>query len=171
MKHIYLSTFRQKNFPRFFFWLVWWASLPTSRIRRSWPSNPHRWPPRGGITPIFTLKIQNFKELVWGWLPWNFQCFNWFQLEMTWIFTYIRSRMVLFNIVQKRADEIRAFFRILFFQLLLYSCYGCALFGFHMPYELWSIFWDRKWTELDRKWAQKGQGRTENGPETDRIDW
>ena len=49
-------------------------------------------PPRG-YNPIFTLKLQNLKRLVWGWLSWDFQSFNSFQLEMTWIFTYIRSRM------------------------------------------------------------------------------
>ena len=122
----------------------------------------------GGITPIFTPKIQNFKELVWAMLPWNFQCFNGFQLEMTWIFTYIRSRRVLLNIVEKRANKVRAFFRISFFQFLLYSCYGCALCGFHMPYNNYGAFWGtgsgQIGPEMDRKW-------TENGPETDQNDW
>ena len=115
--------------------------------------------PPGGITPIFTLKLQNLKRLVWGWLSWDFQSFNSFQLEMTWIFTYIRSRRVLFNIVEKRADKVRAFFRISFFQFLLYSWYGCALFGFHMPYHNYKAYFG---TGSGQNWTGNGHKRDRN---------
>ena len=71
---------------------------------------------------------------------------------------------MLFNIEQKQVDKVRAFFRISFFPLLLYSCYGCALFGFHMPYNNYGAFFG---TGSGQNWTGNGHKRDREGQKMD----
>ena len=76
---------------------------------------------------------------------------------MTWIFTYIRSRMEVFNIEQKRADKVRAFSEYHFsnFSSILAMDVHCVASTCHII--IMEHFWGPEVARLDRKWTENGQ--------------